>query len=208
MITSEVVMDGGAPANGGGGGNSHNAGGGGGANGDNGVIWTGFGNPVSGYDVYWNLEAPAFATHTSSGGGRGGYSYGERDMDASTTPPGDENWGGDNRSNVGGFGGRPLLYTANRLFLGGGGGAGDNNNGSGSGGASGGGIIYLSALGSVSGTGTIIADGGRADDTKNEFANKDAPGGGGGGGAIVLNVNGTISTVAVSAKGGQGGSQI
>ncbi|MFM2017450.1 MAG: hypothetical protein RL007_1106, partial [Bacteroidota bacterium] len=98
----------GAPANGGGGGNAHNAGGGGGSNGDNGVAYTGTGNPdVSGginWINAWNLEVAGFATSVSSGGGRGGYTYAANNQNAATTAPGNAGWGGDNRQNVGGFG--------------------------------------------------------------------------------------------------------
>ncbi|MEO8000362.1 MAG: hypothetical protein ABI644_00695 [Arenimonas sp.] len=95
----------GAPANGGGGGDAHNAGGGGGANGNNGVTWTGTGIPslagtggtVAGWTSAWNLEAAGFAISTSSGGGRGGYTYGSTNQDAVTVSPGTASWGGNNR---------------------------------------------------------------------------------------------------------------
>ncbi|MGH8050880.1 MAG: hypothetical protein ACREPB_09505, partial [Arenimonas sp.] len=139
----------GAPANGGGGGNGHNAAGGGGSNGNNGVAYTGNGNPNAAAQgtstaaqtaACWNLEAAGFATSTSSGGGRGGYTYASANADAITVAPGNATWGGDQRDNVGGFGGRPLTNNAlNRLFLGGGGGAGDTNNSTGTAGGRGGG---------------------------------------------------------------------
>lgn len=80
----------GAAANAGGGGNGHNAGGGG-ANGNNSVTWTGTGNPstsTSNWANAWNLEAADFATSTSSGGGRGGYTYGANNQNALTLGPG------------------------------------------------------------------------------------------------------------------------
>ena len=195
----------GAAANGGGGGNTHNAAGGGGANVGTGT-WTGTGNPVAGYTAAWNQEAANFATTTSPGGGRGGYSYSAKDADAAIKGPGDIAWGGDNRLNQGGLGGRPLDVT-NRIFLGGGGGAGDANNGGGTAGGNGGGLIYIVAGGSISnasgafGT-SLLANGSAALDNT---TGNDAPGGGGGGGTIVLNTVGSVASVAVAASGGNGG---
>jgi len=199
----------GAPANGGGGGNGHNAGGGGGSNGNNGVAYTGTGNPNAAAQgtssaaqtaQCWNLEVAGFATSTSSGGGRGGYSYAANDENARTVAPGDALWGGDQRDNVGGFGGRPLTNNAvNRLFLGGGGGAGDSNNSTGTAGGRGGGLVFLLAN-SVTGAGTILANG----QTVTALSGNDAPGGGGGGGSIVI--SGTNS-VTLNANGGAGGGQ-
>jgi hypothetical protein len=212
-----VAMNGqycrGAAANGGGGGNGHNCGGGGGANaGNNGNLtpWNGTGIKSTTTGTWanaWNLEVANFATDISRGGGRGGYSYANTDRDALTVPPGNTGWGGDNRQNLGGFGGRPLNYSGNtKLFFGGGGGAGDQNNGAGSNGANGGGIIYLLVTGTVSGTGTITANGGNAGNTVS--GHNDAPGGGGGGGAVVILSNSTITGVTIRANGGNGGSQL
>lgn len=199
----------GAPANGGGGGNGHNAAGGGGSNGNNGVAYTGTGNPNAAAQgtsnaaqtaACWNLEGAGFATSTSSGGGRGGYTYGSANADAITVAPGNAAWGGDQRDNVGGFGGRPLTNNAlNRLFLGGGGGAGDTNNSTGTAGGRGGGLVFLMAT-TVSGAGTIQANG----QSVTPATGNDAPGGGGGGGSIVI--SGTNS-VTLNANGGVGGSQ-
>src|SRR5690606_26350868 len=118
----------GAIANGGGGGNSHNAGGGGGSNGGVVANWNGLGNPDNSTGTYtaaWNQESGGFSGNSSSGGGRGGYTYGANNRNAGTTPPGNSNWGGNDRANVGGYGGRPLDYSTGRIFMGGGGGAGD-----------------------------------------------------------------------------------
>jgi hypothetical protein len=133
----------GAPGNGGGGGTGHNSGGGGGSNGDNGVTWNGLGNPdnsVAGWVTAWGREAAATRPTSSSGGGRGGYTYSANDQDATRASgsPGNTNWGGDNRRSVGGLGGRPLDYSGGaqaRLFFGGGGGSGDANNNAGGAGA-------------------------------------------------------------------------
>jgi Domain of unknown function DUF11 len=204
----------GAPANGGGGGNGHNAAGGGGANGNNGLAYTGLGNPNASAQgtsdaaqtaAAWNLEGAGFATSTSSGGGRGGYSFSGSNADALTQGPGDAAWGGDQRDNVGGRGGRPLTNspTGRRLFFGGGGGSGDRNNSASQNGANGAGLVFLSAA-SVGGAGTINADGGNALPTVP--GHNDAPGGAGGGGSIV--VVGTVSGVVLNARGGAGGNQL
>ncbi len=201
----------GAAANGGGGGNSHNAGGGGGANVGTGT-WTGTGNPDRGtnnaYDPAWNLEGTNFALSTSSGGGRGGYTYSTADRDALTVAPGNTTWGGNNRQNVGGFGGRPLDQRG-RLYLGGGGGAGDGNNNGATAGGNGGGLIYLLVGGAVGGSGTLVANGTTGIRGTNTLTSttQDAAGGGGGGGTIVLSVSGTITGVTATAQGGTGGSQ-
>lgn len=200
-------------ANGGGGGSGYNSGGGGGANGGNLALYNGLGNPIAGYNTQWNLESAGFATNTSSGGGRGGYSFSSGNQNPSTIGPGAGFWGGDSRRNVGGYGGRPLDYTTGRIFLGGGGGAGDgNDNYAGKGGA-GGGIVYVLCYGNIAGSGTFIADGANGSNSNNSSAGcsgKDGAGGGGGGGTVVLNSTGTISLTsspAVSLLGGNGGNQ-
>ncbi|MBI3518755.1 MAG: gliding motility-associated C-terminal domain-containing protein [Bacteroidetes bacterium] len=203
----------GSIANGGGGANSHNSGGGGGANGHNGVSFNSLGNPVAGYNTIWNLEFAGMATNTSSGGGRGGYSFSNSNQNVSTVAPGTYStpsnaWGGDKRRAVGGFGGRPLNYINGKLFLGGGGGAGHGNDNKASGGGNGGGIVYVVCYGNLSGTGSIIADGASASNTGAGCSSNDGAGGGGGGGAIVLDVNGTTNltaATALSANGGNGG---
>ncbi|WP_167856545.1 PA14 domain-containing protein [Hymenobacter metallicola] len=201
----------GAAANGGGGGNSHNAAGGGGSN-VGATAWTGTGNPDRGasnaYDAAWNLESPGFATTVSSGGGRGGYSYASSNQDALTVAPGNNSWGGNNRQNTGGFGGRPL-DTRGRLYLGGGGGAGDGNNSVSTSGGNGGGVVYLLTGGAVAGSGSIQANGSTGVRAGNiaTSGGTDAAGGGGGGGSIVLHVSGTITGITASAQGGTGGSQ-
>ncbi|HRH65737.1 MAG TPA: T9SS type A sorting domain-containing protein [Bacteroidia bacterium] len=199
----------GAPANGGGGGNSHNAGGGGGANGGNTAAWNGKGNPFimnANWTIAWNLEAPGFAANTSSGGGRGGYTWSNGTSNPITTGPSNAAWSGDNRYNVGGYGGRPLTYTASKIFMGGGGGAGDANNNVGTDGGEGGGIVYLLSGGSVTGTGSIISNG--EDVPTSSGTPGDAGGGGGGGGTIFIFSNsGSVSGVTISARGGNGGSQ-
>jgi uncharacterized repeat protein (TIGR01451 family) len=202
----------GAPANGGGGGNAHNGGGGGGANGNSGLAWNGQGNPslaTPAWAAAWNLDGTLTSTTTSSGGGRGGYTYGSAALDALTVAPGTGTWGGNSRRQRGGLGGRPLANNPStaantRLFLGGGGGAGDSNNGAGSAGARGGGLVFVVA-GAVSGAGQIVADGLTA--ANSIPGHNDAPGGGGGGGSIVIS-SVSASGVALLARGGNGGNQL
>lgn len=203
------AMGRGAPANGGGGGNGHNSAGGGGSNASNSVnIWNGTGVKPSGFNSAWNLESANFATNISPGGGRGGYSFGGSNGDATTQGPGNVVWTGDNRINNGGFGGRPLSNSSNALlFMGGGGGAGDaNNDNGGTGGGAGGGIIFLMVNGTVTGTGNIRANGNAGGNTTG--AHIDAPGGGGGGGTVVVLSSATITGITVQANGGAGGNQL
>lgn len=197
----------GAPANGGGGGNNHNAGGGGGANAGVVADWTGMGNPDPAYNGAWALESPSIAGTTSSGGGRGGYTFSLDNEDPFSVPPGDARWGfGTLRFNVGGLGGRPLDYDSQeRLFFGGGGGAGDGNDGGANRGGNGGGMVVIQGAGSISGNGEIIADGEVGESTTG--GGNDAPGGGGGGGAIKIEMQGSVDNVTISARGGEGGNQ-
>lgn len=199
----------GPAANGGGGGNIHNTGGGGGSNGDNGVAWNGLGIPdtitVSNWKQAWDLEGGNFHTNVSSGGGRGGYSYANSNASPLTVAPGSNSWTNDYRSNIGGWGGRPLNSTSgSRIFMGGGGGSGDSNDGFGSSGANGGGIVYLIAGSTISGTGAINANGA---DAANSLKWDAAGGGGGGGSAIIYTGGASVTGVGVNAKGGKGGNQ-
>lgn len=198
----------GAPANGGGGGNAHNSGGGGGANGGVIALWNGKGNPAPGFNAAWNLEGGNFSSSTSSGGGRGGYSFTASQQNTTTLPPGNANWGGDNRRIVGGLGGRPMDYSTGRLFVGGGGGSGDSNNGFGQNGGNGGGLVYIQSYSNINGSGSIQANGNNLGFNAAQGVNGvDGESGGGGGGTIILNSSGTISGISASATGGSGGSQ-
>ncbi len=201
----------GAPANGGGGGNGHNAAGGGGANGNNGLAWTGNGvmdpNPL--YLPAWQLDpdfiANGNALTNSSGGGRGGYTFGSANANAFVNPPGDAAWGGDQRDAVGGRGGRPLnAVVESRIFLGGGGGAGDGNNNASNDGGDGGGIVYVIAN-TITGTGVIRAQGQNGYNTVP--GHNDAPGGGGGGGTIIIKAF-AFTGQSLNANGGSGGNQL
>ncbi len=199
----------GAAANGGGGGDAHNGGGGGGANGNNGNAWTGAGvmTAVTGAAA-WTVDPDFIANGnmrtSSSGGGRGGYTFSGADQDALTVGPGMASWVGDSRRDVGGLGGRPVANDpATRLFLGGGGGAGDGNNQAAGPGGAGGGLVLLIAP-TVTGTAAITSNGAVGTDAMHNPG--DAPGGGGAGGTIVVASN-TLSGVALHADGGAGGNQ-
>jgi uncharacterized repeat protein (TIGR01451 family) len=106
------------------------------------------------------------------------------------------------------------LASSSRLVLGGGGGAGVTNNGTGndgtggtadglaSSGAPGGGMVLV-RTGSVTGAGSIVANGYNAD---NSVAN-DGSGGGGAGGSILLTAQNpnTLGSISLTATGGTGG---
>ncbi len=208
----------GAPANGGGAGNSHNGGGAGGANASKPTLtWTGKGIPQITNPAWanaWNVEQAGLATSHSSGGGRGGYCWSTSNGDALTQPPGDAVWGGHNRANYGGVGGRPLDYSAGRIFFGGGGGAGHQNDSEGGKGGSAAGIVMLNTYGPVTGVGSITANGQEgtgSDQLSAPFSgqvNRDGSGGGGAGGTILIKNIGGISIGSIEAKGGDGGNQV
>lgn len=214
----------GSIANGGGGGNAHNAGGGGGSNAGQLGNWTGMGNPDPSYNAAWALEVPSIAGSTSSGGGRGGYTFSSANLNPLTNGcngpfgPFTYSWSGDNRRNVGGWGGRPLNYNTGKIFMGGGGGAGEGNweNNAyyaGSGGR-GGGIVFIRSYGTVTGNDSIVVDGGAGqrsgDGINNPFFTRgvDGAGGAGGGGAIIIQSTGNVSGIILSARGGKGGDQL
>lgn len=198
----------GAPANAGGGGNAHNAGGGGGGNAGNPGSYTGLGNPslsTPAWSAAWNLEFPGFAAFTSSGGGKGGYTFSDNNQNALTTGIFNSLWGGDWRRDNGGRGGAPLDYSSKRIFMGGGGGAGDQNDNKGGDGGAGGGIIYLLTYGNVDGLGSLVSDGVNGESTTNNGT--DGAGGGGGGGCIVIQSTGSVNGLIINARGGNGGNQ-
>ena len=197
----------GAPINGGGGGNGHNAGGGGGGN-CGPLPWTGRGNPdlsTAGWASAWNLEYSGFASSTSSGGGKGGYTFSGSNQNALTVGTFNSLWGGDQRRDNGGRGGRPLNYSSGKIFLGGGGGAGDQNNSYGGAGGNGGGLIYLLCYNSISGVGQINSNGVNGFSTVS--AGTDGAGGGGAGGTIFLDATGIVSGITANSNGGNGGNQ-
>jgi gliding motility-associated-like protein len=201
----------GAAANAGGGGDCNNSGGGGGANGFNGNPWIGQGVMMidaTNLLAAWALD-PGYISNSnaltnSSGGGRGGYSYGSENRNPSIDGPGDPTWGPDLRREVGGLGGRGLsnINSENRIYLGGAGGSGQANDSGGSSGGNGGGIIYLIATTGITGSGVISANGESAGNST-----IDGAGGGGAGGSIVLKAN-AAATQTVFANGGNGGNHV
>lgn len=208
----------GAIANGGGGGGYHNAGGGGGSNVGTGTYY-GYGivdrGPGNAYDPAWNLEDPTMITTPSGGGGRGGYSHAETNMNPLVTPPHHIDWGPDFRRISGGVGGHPLVFDQTRAFMGGGGGGGHQNNSEGGDGGAGGGVVFISVYGNVTGNGTISANGQDGENAEgatpfpNGKTGDDGAGGAGGGGAIVINnINPLPASLNLIAKGGKGGDQI
>ncbi|MEO0573968.1 MAG: hypothetical protein AAF004_00805 [Pseudomonadota bacterium] len=111
---------------------------------------------------------------------------------------------------TGGFGGVGVTAQgAARLIMGGGGGAGTTNNRTGSpgngvasGGESGGGVVLIRAA-TITGTGSVFANGNDA----NATVDNDGSGGGGAGGAIaILARNALSANVSLFAEGGRGGS--
>jgi uncharacterized repeat protein (TIGR01451 family) len=206
----------GAPANGGGGGGPHNSGGGGGANGNDGQAWSGAGvmsTTVAGAAA-WALDpediANGDAPTTSSGGGRGGYSYSANTHNPLVLAPGNAGWGGDDRQQHGGRGGRPVANSPlSEIYLGGGGGAGESNNNAGTNGAEGGGIVFVVASSiDGAGTGSVVANGAAGQETLTTggLTGNDGPGGGGGGGTVVL-LAPSVTNLTVTANGGAGGLQ-
>ena len=167
-------------------------------------------NLVEGYP---NGSTARGAPATAGGGGT--------DPDPTTAPPNgnDQNTGGGGGANggaggkggnswssdqpVGGFGGTAFTASVTRVSAGAGGGAGSRNNSgtitNASSGGSGGGIVMI-RTGSVSGAGTITADGGTGPAPQN-----DGGGGGGAGGSIVLvAATGAMAGLTTNARGGAG----
>jgi uncharacterized repeat protein (TIGR01451 family) len=112
---------------------------------------------------------------------------------------------------IGGFGGAVFPATSSRIVLGGGGGAGTSNdatsespeapmNGIASSGSPGGGMVLL-RTGTVSGSGTINANGATSYNVR-----QDGGGGGGAGGTVVAKaLNNNLANLTINANGGDGG---
>ncbi|MEL6870799.1 MAG: hypothetical protein AAFO81_13450 [Pseudomonadota bacterium] len=139
-------------------------------------------------------------------GGGGGAGFGDGGRGGHAWCPG----GPSVCSQSGGFGGTGLTAQgADRLIMGGGGGAGTTNNATGtpgngvaSGGERGGGIVIVRAA-TVTGVGSVVADGNDA----NQTVDNDGSGGGGAGGAIAVLVGDAVATnLSLLARGGRGGS--
>jgi LPXTG-site transpeptidase (sortase) family protein len=135
------------------------------------------------------------AVNDENAGGGGGANGGQGGMGGNT-------WVGvTGNQPVGGLGGAAFPASAGGIILGGGGGAGDRNNSTGfaSSGGTGGGIVMIRA-GSVTGAGTITANGGIGVTPLN-----DGGGGGGAGGSVVVSANtATVNSVTIHADGGRG----
>ncbi|MBF2066073.1 MAG: DUF11 domain-containing protein [Calothrix sp. C42_A2020_038] len=112
---------------------------------------------------------------------------------------------------VGGFGGAAFPASNGRVVMGGGGGAGTTNNGTSdppgsllqglaSSGAPGGGLVLI-RTGSVSGNGTINANGANALNVLNDGGG----GGGAGGSVVIIAANNNLAGLTVNANGGKGG---
>ncbi|WP_424951282.1 tandem-95 repeat protein [Deinococcus sp.] len=109
---------------------------------------------------------------------------------------------------VGGLGGTPVAASVTQVLLGGGGGAGSSNDGTGtpassfaSSGAAGGGAVLVRA-GTISGTGSVTANGSSANNT---VANDGSGGGGAGGSVLVVSPAALPAGLTVNARGGTGG---
>ena len=135
---------------------------------------------------------PAANNENTGGGGGGGGGVGGKGGNA---------W--NSQDPYGGNGGAAFPATAARLALGGGGGAGSRNDSSGvhSSGGTGGGLVLI-RTGTVSGTGTIVANG-----SLGQLAENDGAGGGGAGGTILVSAMGGsgLTGLTALARGGRGG---
>ena len=183
------------------------------------------GNPV-GYTILNSSLSDGYPGGDNGRGAPGNAGGGGTDANPSAN---DQNAGGGGGAN-GGAGGRGgnswssnqptggepgaafLSASSGRLVMGGGGGSGCTNNGTGdtgstgfaSSGASGGGIVLV-RTGTISGTGSILADGSSPALT----AGNDSGGGGGAGGSILVTTatsQAGLAALTLSAKGGNGGS--
>jgi uncharacterized repeat protein (TIGR01451 family) len=137
---------------------------------------------------------PAANDENAGGGGGGNGGLGGRGGNA---------W--NSNAPTGGFGGAMVAADPALATLGGGGGAGTRNNSTGdqSSGNAGGGIVIIRAD-SLTGTGTIEADGLSANAADTTPANDAGGGGGAGGTVIVLAPNGGAGGLTVNARGGRG----
>lgn len=113
-------------------------------------------------------------------------------------------WPSGTAQDLRGIGGAAFAQNStSRLVMGGGGGAGANNNSPGltSSGGAGGGIVMIRA-GTMTGTGTINANGANG---LTQTANDSGGGGGAGGSVLVNTVSNTVGTLTINAIGGRAG---
>ncbi|WP_426733862.1 adventurous gliding motility protein AgmC [Myxococcus faecalis] len=130
--------------------------------------------------------------HNSGGGGGGHRGFGGTGGRSSSTL--------DNSRDVGGLGGTLMEYSIVDAFLfGGGGGAGEGDNTVATGGGAGGGAVFFRSA-SLSGSGSITANGQAALSVTGE----DGAGGGGAGGSVIVRTSGTLACK-VAVLGGRGG---
>jgi hypothetical protein len=142
-------------------------------------------------------------TFANAGGGGSGFKSGGGGGGSVGTGGngGNSDLASDANRSVGGYGGGALVYDPiSRLVMGGGGGAGHGSSSSGAAGGAGGGIVFLRAN-TLSGTGTISADGASA-----QAVSSDAGSGGGAGGGVHVRLAGNAGCNLISATGGNGGS--
>jgi hypothetical protein len=169
-------------------------------------VWDGGVVVNTGFEGYPNGSMARGAPATAGGGGT--------DPNVSTN---DQNAGGGGGANGGdgghggnswssnlvrgGLGGVAMgVLTVDRQIMGGGGGAGDRNDCGPSHGGAGGGIAFIRA-GSVTGTGTISAQG-----LAGVSSGNDGAGGGGAGGRVIITAaTGTITGLTILVNGGNGG---
>ena len=139
-------------------------------------------------------------------GGRGGNGGGGwNDASRPVTFRDSGGHGGDGNSRAG----NNLGLGVNRIIMGGGGGAGHVDGGgttceNGGWGGNGGGIVIVKA-GSFSGAGSILADGNNGFRPNTAGSCTDAAGGGGAGGSVyVANDSGSLASLTINARGGNG----
>jgi MYXO-CTERM domain-containing protein len=162
-----------------------------------GVVSTQFGATIGGRG---NRAIGAGGGNCAENGGAGGGNFGHGGPGGTSTLDAVA-------SNGGGIGGSPLDYSLlSRVSLGGGGGAGEQKNGAGSGGGNGGGAIFFRAR-TLSGAGTIEANGQTAANATliNTGLESDGAGGGGAGGSVVIRLVDVANCGGIQAKGGNGG---
>jgi len=158
-----------------------------------GVAFTRYGTNQTGRGRVANGGGGGVCLNSGGGGGGNGGTGGQG---------GNTDLATDGNRSVGGEGGAALTFSLlNHVLFGGGGGAGHVTIGTSAPGGAGGGIIFIRA-GSLSGSGSMVANGGTGGSTTSQ----DAASGGGGGGTIYLRVAGAAACGALQVFGGNGGS--
>lgn len=176
---------------------------------DNGATWGGYTNGDQGRGAPGNAGGGGDnrSGTRDNGGGGGGGNGGIGGLGGYGWKSG--GWGGTFTVadfDLRGIGGAAFAAAApNRVVMGGGGGAGGTNNSGAdpinSSGGAGGGIVIVRA-GSMSGSGTVNANGANG---QTQPINDGAGGGGAGGSVVLMSVAGGLGTVAVNVRGGLGG---